>query len=282
MKKTLLATLALTLGLTGAAFAQSANDFVTLKIDAADVQNGVQDGNFSVAVWITLDSAINGGTLGFSWSDFSNWRLDSVVNGPAISSWEIAPPPDTAAANLIGKVLLGGAAIFASTAAGPDQLFATMYFSLKSGNTWTTGSDMLIDSTFVEPGGEFVLIRTPSGTNFLPTFTGAHLVTFSDALGDDGAALPEVFSVSQNYPNPFNPSTNIMYSVAKRSHVSLEVFNLLGQKVKTLVDVEMDAGSYPVTWDGDNDEGSAVASGVYFYKMVAGDFVQTRKMMLMK
>jgi hypothetical protein len=85
--------------------------------------------------------------------------------------------------------------------------------------------------------------------------------------------LPLTLVLSQNYPNPFNPSTTIRYELAERSHVTLTIFNLLGQEVRGLVDEVEDAGYRSVHLDA-----SGLASGVYFYRLKAGDFVHTRKM----
>jgi hypothetical protein len=89
-------------------------------------------------------------------------------------------------------------------------------------------------------------------------------------------------SLSQNYPNPFNPSTTIKYSVKEGAHVSLKIYNVAGQLVMTLVNEEKNPGMYTVQWNGVNNGGIPVASGVYFYSMVAGDFSQTRKLILLK
>jgi hypothetical protein len=88
---------------------------------------------------------------------------------------------------------------------------------------------------------------------------------------------PKVFSLSQNYPNPFNPITKINYSIPNSINVSLKVYDILGRLVKTLVNEYKDAGSYFVTFDG-----SSLASGVYFYRIEAGNFVQSKKMVLVK
>ena len=108
-----------------------------------------------------------------------------------------------------------------------------------------------------------------------PEFEG---VSFS--LTDN--SLPTEFELSQNYPNPFNPTTDISFSLPAPSRVTLEVFNVLGQKVNTLVDGDMAAGTHTVTWKGDNSSGSSVSSGVYFYRISAGDNVETRKTMMLK
>ncbi len=93
---------------------------------------------------------------------------------------------------------------------------------------------------------------------------------------------PRVFELAQNYPNPFNPVTSINYALRQKSRVELVVYNLLGKKIVTLVDLDQNAGSYQVTWDGTDLHGSQAASGVYFYKIVAGDFVDMKKMVLIR
>jgi len=90
------------------------------------------------------------------------------------------------------------------------------------------------------------------------------------------------FSLDQNYPNPFNPSTTISYRLADQRDVTLTVFNILGQVVKSLVHDVQPSGSYTVRWDGTNDRGTPVSSGMYIYRLRAGSFVQSKKMMLLK
>ena len=103
------------------------------------------------------------------------------------------------------------------------------------------------------------------------------------------SALPKEFALNQNYPNPFNPATAIDFAVPNNARVTLSVFNLLGQEIRTLVSGERQPGAYSVTWDGRDDFGKAVASGLYIYKMTAistsgeaGNFTQSRKLMLLK
>jgi hypothetical protein len=85
------------------------------------------------------------------------------------------------------------------------------------------------------------------------------------------------FGLEQNYPNPFNPSTTIRYALPHRSHVTLTVFSILGQQITTLVNGDIDAGYHTVQFDG-----SELASGVDLYRMQAGNFVQTRKLLLVR
>ncbi|NIM65448.1 MAG: T9SS type A sorting domain-containing protein [Candidatus Latescibacteria bacterium] len=89
-------------------------------------------------------------------------------------------------------------------------------------------------------------------------------------------------SLAQNYPNPFNPSTTIKYSIKERAHVSLKIYNVAGQLVKTLVNEEKPAGEYTKGWNGRSDAGDPVASGVYFYKLATKHFTKTKKMVILK
>lgn len=100
--------------------------------------------------------------------------------------------------------------------------------------------------------------------------------------GIAGEGLPDEFALEQNYPNPFNPTTEIQFSLPVASRVNLTVFNLLGQQVKSVVNGNMEAGVHTVTWNGTNSSGNQVSSGIYFYRIEAGDFNLTRKMMLLK
>jgi hypothetical protein len=94
--------------------------------------------------------------------------------------------------------------------------------------------------------------------------------------------LPKNYTLSQNYPNPFNPETNISFSLPEAAYVKLAIYNVLGQKVKTLVDEKQQAGYHSVKWDGTDDFGNLVGSGVYFYKLNAGKYSDSKKMTLLK
>ncbi|MFQ5676809.1 MAG: FlgD immunoglobulin-like domain containing protein, partial [bacterium] len=116
--------------------------------------------------------------------------------------------------------------------------------------------------TTVSMLGEFKLAADPD-------FGGTNLV-------------PEDFSLQQNYPNPFNPTTIIEYALPVDDFVELVIFNALGQAVKTLQQGRQLAGSYQVSWDGTDSRGHQVASGMFFYRIKAGTFVKTKKMILLR
>jgi hypothetical protein len=111
------------------------------------------------------------------------------------------------------------------------------------------------------------------------------IVTSTSGLsGISGDALqrPLVFRLEKNYPNPFNPSTTIKYEIPVGGNVRLEVFDLLGRLVTTLVNTAQNAGAYSVRWDGTSDSGAQVASGVYFYRLQSGKFIKSERMLFVK
>jgi hypothetical protein len=98
----------------------------------------------------------------------------------------------------------------------------------------------------------------------------------------DGRVIPAEYELAQNYPNPFNPSTIIGYALPKDGSVKLVIYNIMGQVVRVLVDDEKRAGYYSVEWDGRNNSGTMLPSGVYLYSIYSGDFSSTKKLTLMK
>lgn len=104
----------------------------------------------------------------------------------------------------------------------------------------------------------------------------------SSAAKLDSLALPTAVELAQNYPNPFNPTTTIEFSLPEQTEVRLDVLNVLGQVVTTLVNDNLPPGLHAIEWDGRSDGGGKVASGVYFYRLATNDQQRTKKMMLVK
>jgi hypothetical protein len=94
--------------------------------------------------------------------------------------------------------------------------------------------------------------------------------------------VPQVYSLGQNYPNPFNPTTTINYTIPKEGNVKIEVYDITGKLVTTLVNSSMSGGKYSVTWNGKNSSGQNVGSGIYLYRIQASDFVSVKKMVMLK
>jgi hypothetical protein len=140
-------------------------------------------------------------------------------------------------------------------------------------NAVITGQVLPFDGTYT------IIARDNIGTRM-----GAYqiMVYYVGLDADDQAAHPLTYALSQNRPNPFNPQTTIDFSLPRASRVTLEVFDILGGLVRTLTAEDMPAGSHQVIWDGLDSAGRPAASGIYLYRLEAGEFSQTRKMVLLK
>lgn len=99
---------------------------------------------------------------------------------------------------------------------------------------------------------------------------------------EDEIQIPQGVSLDQNYPNPFNPSTTISFKIPQKSKVFLEIFDIFGKRIKTLLDTELDLGKYSVEWNGVDEKGNQVSSGIYFYRLVVGNYSLTKKMILIR
>jgi hypothetical protein len=116
----------------------------------------------------------------------------------------------------------------------------------------------------------------------LDALPGGYEAPKTTAVKPVGGGTPLEYRLEANYPNPFNPSTTIKYTVAQAGMVKLAIYDILGREVRSLVNTNMPAGDQSVQWDGRDLNGKTVSSGVYFYKLQAGSFVSTKKMMLLK
>lgn len=138
----------------------------------------------------------------------------------------------------------------------------------------------------VAPGAQFVIEVDGRQTADLLTWTRSgeriELTTLASGKGAGDESLPRDWALTQNNPNPFNPSTRISFDVPASSRVTLRVYNFLGQQVRTLVDAHLAPGTHVVEWDAKGPDGQPVASGVYLYRLVSGEFKQTRKMILLR
>jgi len=143
----------------------------------------------------------------------------------------------------------GGINWLEQTKRTPYQLYSTYFISEDVG--WATGTAGIILKT------------TNGGISFVEE--------------EEIDEIPTDYNLSHNYPNPFNPSTKIKYSVSLRSNVVVKVFDILGNEIETLVNEEKQTGTYEITWYAES-----LPSGIYFYRLQAGNFVETKKMVLMK
>jgi len=152
--------------------------------------------------------------------------------------------------------------------------------------TYNIGTEVLEKSNFTYDGNDNMILEISQVKPPLSAWENSTRTVFvyDDVLAVkvDTDELPRDFQLLQNYPNPFNPSTEIRFSLPKPAQVELVIYNLLGQRVRVLEDAMLGPGLYAATWDGTDQSGRPVASGIYFYQIRVGDLVESRKMVLAK
>ena len=193
---------------------------------------------------------------------------------PAPAPVSIAPTGATSGASV--QLLINGS-LFAKT---PVVELVDGATTINTTSVYWAGKDRVIAS--------FILTGAASGLYDVVVYNpGGASAVLADAFEIDGAVTavgdsPKQFSLMPNYPNPFNPSTTIRYQVPSSVHVELRVFDVSGALVRTLVNESKAPGAYSLEWNGRDDQGTAVSSGVYFYRLNAGSFSDVRKMTLVK
>jgi hypothetical protein len=145
-----------------------------------------------------------------------------------------------------------------------------------------TNGQFEIDSVRIPPANTIQFVD-PNGATIRVNFVKSLVTVQGLGVKDiDKGQIPTVYSLAQNYPNPFNANTQITFALPKSGQARLDIYNVLGQKVSTLFNEFMSAGTKTVNWDGRDDRGVGVPSGVYFYRLSSLDFLQTKKMLLIK
>ncbi|MBX3007199.1 MAG: T9SS type A sorting domain-containing protein [Melioribacteraceae bacterium] len=145
-------------------------------------------------------------------------------------------------------------------------------------NSWTYLNN---PSSETSPPGWYYIVNSERGTVSLYLIR-AYVSSTVSGVKEEYELLPGTYALAQNYPNPFNPETAISYTLAAPQFVSVKIYDALGKEIRTLVNQEREAGSYKTNWNGTDDNGNLVSSGIYFYKINAGNFTQTKKMVLAK
>ena len=149
----------------------------------------------------------------------------------------------------------------------PDFPYTRDWYEYITGDTLNAGSAATIE---LQPGEFRIYTDVKLET---PDLTG---------INDYKDNITYSYRLSQNYPNPFNPETNITFEIPKVQRVELAVYNILGQEIKVLTDQIFNAGSHTIKWRGVDEAGQKVSSGIYILHITAGDFVQNRKMILIR
>ena len=231
-------------------------------------------------LWTALDQE-GDRVLYFSEIDFSG----AEARTPVLITDDVAAAPASPALAIdeVGRVN----AVWVDRREGrPQVCFQLLESNLTpiSSNQAVTGAapELMQSPTAAMSHGRAFVAWADSRSNGMNIHAGLTVYDPTD-VGDDGDnSLPGEYALEQNYPNPFNPSTQISFSLPQAGAVTLSIYNVLGQTVRTLLDKPMAAGTHTVSWEGTTDSGSRVASGVYFYRLKTGDQILQKKMILMK
>jgi hypothetical protein len=249
--------------------------------DVLRLSNAVlENGEWKVAVHVINDEELAALDIPLRFGQPNeNIELVRVDFADRVADWDfthaqIDNQAKTVILGLISELVTMRASADMKVSASGDSKIADLVFRIGDGHkvqfaTFTTES----------PGHELTYIYNQEVEGKLqvqsiqPEFEGN--VEFK------GGTLPTEYALSQNFPNPFNPSTSFALSLPEASDYSVRVFNITGQLVKSYSG-HLEAGVHTIVWDGRNEQGSSVASGVYFYKAEASGFAETRKMMMLK
>jgi len=284
MKKLLLLTAACLL-LGGIAYGQSNLDpglrdsvlFEGMQVDSGAVL-------VSCKVWVVSDDSIWMYNMPITWNSPTNSvnPIGGTFYFPPLTSWDDRFDSVCTGAHFIRQI---GFADLDSGANPPlltnEQRINcwTLRFSIAPG---TTPQSVSIDTVY-DPVNTSAFFGLIDGlTEFKPAVRLLSPIRIVRSAVDGQEPMPVEYALKQNYPNPFNPETNIEFAVPKDCDVSLVVFNLLGQTVRSLVSEKVAAGVHTAHWDGKNESGVNVPSGIYFYKLYTPDFTQTNKMLLVR
>jgi len=158
---------------------------------------------------------------------------------------------------------------------------ATFPTALVTG-TKADGSDIAVSYAVTAADTYYVRVVNLTGAEAGPNARYSLTIAPPTGVIDEEGGLPRTFALDQNYPNPFNPATTIRFALPNDVPVKLKVYDMLGREIRTLINGNMNAGYHQAVWDGTNNSGTPVATGMYIYRIEAGSFVSTKKMMLIK
>jgi hypothetical protein len=280
MRYGLLLGAAIVFCLTISAFAaNSANNADSIIIGNATFSTGQTQ--VAVPVYFVTHGDITLYNLPLSIASLGDIRFQGKDVGQALQGWDdnwLGISPSGIEASQMGFSDLGGEDNPVLNTNGRRVEAFTLNFNIVENPTIR---EAIISSRVDQRTGTPLFGYSDGTTGDVPIVLSGR-ITFNPATAVEESQLPTDVSLSQNYPNPFNPTTEISYALPDSRPVKLTVFNLLGQGVRKLENGIQEAGYHKVTWDGRNDAGQQSPSGTYFYRLDAGDFTQTMKMVLLK
>jgi len=285
----------------GAAFYRADNVLFENSTIANNVSNhnsgggiflGSESGQASIVVHATFNrltlvnnSALSGGAI-FCWSAIlnlyhstlaQNEASNSEWSGGGLASHYVSRP------NIISSLFYNN--LPNSIHNGYPQTPVLVAYSLVQ-EQWTGWGNLIdIDPLFCDPdSGDYSLAENSPcvGTGEDGSNMGAFGVGCEAILSTDKDVIPLQYILHQNYPNPFNPVTTLRYDLPENAMINITIYDMLGRQVKTLMDQTQDAGYRSINWDATNDYGKPVSAGIYLYQIQAGEYMQTKKMVLLK
>ena len=279
---------------TGTSYSPSTQtDYATIKYNPSGVQQWAAryDGptNWTdVAKGIAVDDSGNVYVTG--WSSSSGTASDFVTikyNTAGVQQWiarynatgNFSDLATALALDALGNVYVTGS----SSSSGTASDFVTIKYNTAGVQQWIArysaagNSSDLAAALALDASGNVYVTGSSSASGTSSVFTTIKYVQTPTSVKETVVGKPGTYRLDQNYPNPFNPTTVIRYQLPVNSLVSLKIYDLLGREVATLVNEERNAGNYEVQWNASN-----IPSGVYFYKLQAGDFVETKRMLMIK
>jgi uncharacterized delta-60 repeat protein len=226
-----------------------------------------------------------------SFQDYATIKYDSSGNMVWVRRYN--GPPGNGTDRALALAIDGNSNVYVTgtSGGGPSGMdYATIKYYANGDTAWVkryngpvNSSDYAQAIAVDDSGNAYVTGYIDGGTTNDDYCTIKYAKAVSGVEEETGEReKPLDFALSQNYPNPFNPSTKIDFTLKKPGFVTLQIYDILGRKVKTLVSEELSSGYKSVTWNGKNDAGKEVASGIYFYQLKSGDLSEPKKMLLLK
>ncbi|MCC7429814.1 carboxypeptidase regulatory-like domain-containing protein [bacterium] len=273
----------------------SANDLdapLTMSTQITDVNGNYQISNLAPDDYYVFSLAH--GFVPTFLSDVQNWQNSATVNvnGNPVNNTNINLPQvaNTSFCSISGTVLLNNGTSL-------SNLENAVVYAV-DGNGTVLGYDLskangVYQISGLAPGNYYVYVsklglptETVSGIqvseNSPATNVNFVVNSVTEVTEETNPEVSKNFVLANNFPNPFNPTTKIEFAIPEFSNVKISVYNVLGQLVKTLINQNLEKGSYKTSWNGTNESGKSVSSGIYFYRLEAGNFNQTKKMLFLK
>ena len=263
-------------------------DYITIKYNPSGIQQWVQryngpgnygDGGYSIVLDDFSNVYVTGDCVGIGTDDDYGTLKYSQIPNPIPAAPLLISPPNNATGQALNLLFVWNSVEFASTyrvQLASDSSFTNIILDD------STLTDTIKAVTNLSPLTDYYWRVNAKNISGIGPFSSVwHFITGStNILGNN--EIPKEFMLYNNYPNPFNPTTKIKFDIPKSSFVKLVVYNSLGKEVATLVNEKLSAGSYEVDWPAPSGNGLDYPSGLYFYKLFADDYVNVKKMILVK